>query len=84
MRATRPRVPFTEARNLNGTFKIPIDTSDALTGPFSEKRAKNSMAKAEAMIRFGIYITTLKNCLPLILSLTSVNQAASKREMMIR
>ena len=48
------RVPDTDDRNLKGVFSMPIDISVALTGPLSENSAKNSIAKAEAMIRLGM------------------------------
>ena len=49
-----PRVPATVLRNLKGSFRIPADTRNPLTGPFVENRAKNSIANADAMIRFGM------------------------------
>ena len=52
--ATSPRVPATEDRKRKGSFKKPALTRKPLTGPLSENRAKNNMAKAEAMIRFGM------------------------------
>ena len=51
---TSPRVPHTDDMNLNGCDRIPIDTRVLLTGPLSENSAKNSIANAEAMIRFGM------------------------------
>ena len=51
---TRPRVPTTVERKRNGSLMMPAEISAALTGPLSEKRAKKSMANAEAIIRFGM------------------------------
>ena len=52
--AISPRVPATLERKRNGSLRMPAEISAALTGPLSEKRAKNSMANAEAMIRLGM------------------------------
>ena len=54
IRPTRPRLPHTVFRKLMGVLIQPMLSSTAFTGPLSENRAKNSMAKAEAMIRLGI------------------------------
>ena len=42
----------------------------------SDARLFITLANADAIIRFGRYITTLKNCFPLIFKRASVNQAA--------
>ena len=39
--------------NLYGSEKIPNDTRILLIGPESANKVKNSIANAEAMIRFG-------------------------------
>ena len=54
IRPTRPRLPHTVFRKLMGVLIQPMLSSTAFTGPLSENRAKNSIAKAEAMIRLGI------------------------------
>ena len=54
IRPIRPRLPQTVFRKLNGCLRMPMPISTALTGPLSEKRAKNSMANADAMIRLGM------------------------------
>ena len=54
IRPTRPRLPHTVFKKLMGVLIQPMLSSTAFTGPLSENRAKNSMAKAEAMIRLGI------------------------------
>ena len=54
IRPTKPRLPHTLVRNVMGALMSPMLISTALTGPLSENRAKNNMAKAEAMIRLGI------------------------------
>ena len=54
IRPIRPRLPQTVFRKLNGCLRMPMPISAALTGPLSEKRAKNSMANADAMIRLGM------------------------------
>ena len=52
--ATSPRAPATDDRKRNGSFRMPILISAWLTGPLAENSAKNNIAKADAMIRFGI------------------------------
>ena len=54
IRPTRPRLPHTVFKKLMGVLIQPMLSSTAFTGPLSENRAKNSIAKAEAMIRLGI------------------------------
>ena len=54
IRPTRPRLPHTVFRKLMGVLIQPMLSSTAFTGPLSENRAKNSIAKAEAMIRLGM------------------------------
>ena len=54
IRPTRPRLPHTVFKKLMGVLIQPMLSSTAFTGPLSENRAKNSMAKAEAMIRLGM------------------------------
>ena len=51
---TSPRVPATEERKRNGSCVTPMDISAAFTGPLSENRVKNSMEKADAMMRLGM------------------------------
>ena len=53
-----------------------------LMGPLSENNVKNNMENAEAMIRFGKYITVLKNLEPFNLKLASENHAAKVRDKM--
>lgn len=52
--ATSPLVPITEDRNRIGSPMIPADTMNEFTGPLSENNAKNNIANALAIIRFGI------------------------------
>jgi len=47
-------LPHTVFKKLMGVLIQPMLSSTAFTGPLSENRAKNSMAKAEAMIRLGM------------------------------
>ena len=54
IRPTSPRVPATLDKKRNGSSRKPAETSAALTGPLSENKAKNSMAKAEAIMRLGM------------------------------
>ena len=54
IRPTRPRLPHTVFKKLMGVLIQPMLSSTAFTGPLSENRAKNSIAKAEAMIRLGM------------------------------
>ena len=54
IRPTSARLPHTVFRKLMGSVVQPMLMSTAFTGPLSENRAKKSMAKAEAMMRFGI------------------------------
>ena len=49
--------------------------SSELIGPLSENRVKNNMANADAIIRFGRYMTVLKNRCPFNFRLTSENHA---------
>ena len=53
MNATSPLEPHVFDIKRNGFAKIPADTRMELTGPLSENSAKNSIANADAMIRFG-------------------------------
>ena len=72
----------TPVTNLIGLSIIPILIRRLLTGPYLDS-AKSERYKAaiEAAVRIlGMYITTLKNPLPLIFSLASVNQTASARD----
>jgi len=54
-----------------------------LIGPTLENRAKNSIAKADAMIRFGRYITVWKNALPLSFRLGLANHDARRSDIRI-
>ena len=54
IRPISPRLPHTVFRKLMGASIQPMLSSTAFTGPLSENSAKNSMAKAEAMIRLGM------------------------------
>ena len=47
-------MPHTVFKKLMGALIQPMLSSTAFTGPLSENSAKNSMAKAEAMIRLGM------------------------------
>jgi hypothetical protein len=53
------------------------------TGPTLEKRAKKSIEKAAAMIKFGIYITVLKKDENLMSSRLLVNHTAKSKEIRI-
>ena len=70
-------------KNLNGEDNIPICISMELIRPPSENKVKNNIANADAMIRFGRYITVLKNLCPLSLRLGFENQDANSRETII-
>ena len=54
IRPISPRLPHTVFKKLMGASIQPMLCSTAFTGPLSENSAKNSIAKAEAMIRLGI------------------------------
>ena len=54
IKAIRPLALPVCDKNLYGSEIIPIDMRILLIGPPSEKRVKNSIANAEAMIRFGM------------------------------
>ena len=54
IRPISPRLPHTVFRKLMGASIQPMLCSTAFTGPLSENSAKNSIAKAEAMIRLGM------------------------------
>jgi hypothetical protein len=49
IRATRPRVPQTLDKNLNGASKIPREIRISLIGPPSENNVKKSMENADAI-----------------------------------
>ena len=53
IRATRVRAPKVDSINRMASPTTPMLSRMLLTGPELENRAKNSMAKAEAMIRLG-------------------------------
>ena len=54
IRPISPRLPHTVFKKLMGSLIQPMLCSTAFTGPLSENSAKNSIAKAEAMIRLGM------------------------------
>ena len=64
-------------------FYIPIFIRISLTGPTVENNVKNNIENADAIIRFGRYITVLKNLWHLSRRLGSENQAANKSERII-
>ena len=70
-------------RNLYGSDMKPICISSEFIGPESENNVKNKSENAEAIIRFGRYITILKNLVPLSFKLTSENHAPSNNERII-
>ena len=53
MKPMMDRVPKVVPRKSTGFFKMPRFIRMEFTGPLVEKMVKNSMAKAEAMIRLG-------------------------------
>src|SRR5574344_295059 len=81
--ATSKRTVSVLKRNRIGSAILPVIKAILLTGPESEKRTKKSMANADAMIRFGIYITVLKKLRHLKRNSVSVNQIDRSREISI-
>ena len=73
--AMSPLVLPTCDRNLYGSEMKPICISRLFIGPPSANNVKNNSENAEAIIRFGRYITVLKNLVPLSFKLTSENHA---------
>ena len=53
MKATKPLALHLFDKKWNGSFSKPAPVSIAFTGPVSANNAKNSIANADAMIRFG-------------------------------
>ena len=75
IKAMSPLVLPTCDRNLYGSEIKPICISRLFIGPPSANNVKNNSENAEAIIRFGRYITVLKNLVPLSFKLTSENHA---------
>lgn len=73
IKAMSPLVLPTCDRNLYGSEIKPICISRLFIGPPSANNVKNNSENAEAIIRFGRYITVLKNLVPLSFKLTSEN-----------
>ena len=67
-------------RNLYGVSMNPICINIELIGPLSENNVKNNIANADAIIRFGKYITVLKNLEPLNFNCTSENHAPNNKD----
>jgi hypothetical protein len=61
MKATRALVDQVLEKNMKGLSRIPISIRRLFTGPLFAKKEKNSDAKDVAIIRFGKYMTVLKN-----------------------
>ena len=71
--------------NRSGSTIISLLSNRELIAPYlpSPNRTRNSADTDAAVMMFGIYMITLKNPYPGILSLASVNQTASSKDRMI-
>ena len=80
MNPTRALDAIVLEKNLNGWLRIPAAISIWFTGPWSENNVKNNMENADAMMRFGRYMTVLKKRCPFRRRDGSVNQYAMRSE----